>query len=272
MRQYLDLCSEILKHGAEKNDRTGTGTRSVFGAQMRFDLRQGFPLVTTKKVAIRLVVEELLWILSGSTNNNDLVAKSVHIWDEWAEKDGSLGPIYGQQWRSWSGHSGPIDQIAEAVNLIMANPDSRRIVVSAWNVDDLPKMKLSPCHALFQFYVANGRLSCQLYQRSADMFLGVPFNIASYALLTHMMAHACDLEVGDFIWTGGDCHIYSNHYEQMWLQTSRTPKLPPQLSKSQMLESVPRGRGMESLLAFNVGSFYLKGYEPHPAIKGDVAV
>lgn len=239
---------------------------------MRFDLCKGFPLLTTKRVAFRLIVEELLWILSGSTNNNDLVAKNVHIWDEWAREDGSLGPIYGQQWRSWSGQHGPIDQIAEAVQLIKHNPDSRRIVVSAWNVDDLPKMALPPCHALFQFYVADNKLSCQLYQRSADMFLGVPFNIASYALLTHMIAYSCGLGVGDFIWTGGDCHIYSNHFEQMELQTSRIPRALPQLW-FYTDESCPLpGKGLETLEAFTVNSFGLVGYDPHPAIKGDVAV
>lgn len=272
MRQYLDLCREILDNGAEKGDRTGTGTKSIFGAQMRFDLRKGFPLLTTKRVAFRLIVEELLWILSGSTNNNDLVAKNVHIWDEWAREDGSLGPIYGQQWRSWSGQNGPIDQIAEAVQTIMNNPDSRRIVVSAWNVEDLPKMALSPCHALFQFYVADNKLSCQLYQRSADMFLGVPFNIASYALLTHMMAYACGLGVGDFIWTGGDCHIYSNHFEQMELQTSRKARALPRLQVYEDEGSPLPGDGMKTLEAFEEHCFYLTGYDPHPAIKGDVAV
>lgn len=273
MRQYLDLCRNILDNGADKSDRTGTGTRSIFGAQMRFDLRKGFPLLTTKRVAFRLIVEELLWILSGSTNNNDLVAKNVHIWDEWADKEtGNLGPIYGKQWRSWPGVYSPIDQIAEAIHTIMNNPDSRRIVVSAWNVDDLPKMALAPCHALFQFYVANGKLSCQLYQRSADMFLGVPFNIASYALLTHMMAYSCGLGVGDFIWTGGDCHIYSNHFEQMELQTSRIPRALPRLWIYIDERNPLPGDGMKTLEAFTANSFELVGYDPHPAIKGDVAV
>jgi thymidylate synthase len=277
MRQYLDLCRNILDNGAEKGDRTGTGTKSIFGAQMRFDLRKGFPLLTTKRVAFRLIVEELLWILSGSTNNNDLLAKNVHIWDEWAREDGSLGPIYGKQWRSWetfpeNSCSKPVDQIAQAVDLIMNNPDSRRIVVSAWNVADLPEMALSPCHALFQFYVADGKLSCQLYQRSADMFLGVPFNIASYALLTHMMAYSCGLDVGDFVWTGGDCHIYSNHYEQMALQVSRMPRALPQLWFYTDERCPLPSKGLKTLDAFNSGSFCLIGYDPHPAIKGDVAV
>lgn len=274
MRQYLDLCRHILNNGTDKSDRTGTGTRSIFGAQMRFNLARGFPLLTTKKVAFRLIVEELLWILSGSTNNNDLLKKNVHIWDEWAREDGSLGPIYGKQWRSWSGDAKqkPIDQIAEAMNLIINNPDSRRIVVSAWNVTDLEYMALSPCHALFQFYVADGKLSCQLYQRSADMFLGVPFNIASYALLTHMMAHSAGLHVGDFIWTGGDCHIYSNHFDQMRLQISRVPLALPELV-FKLDESCPiGGYGMRSLERFTFDSMFLRGYDPHPPIKGDVAV
>src|SRR5829696_5387803 len=230
MQTYLDLLRRILDEGVEKSDRTGTGTRSVFGHQMRFDLDEGFPLVTTKKVHLKSIIHELLWFLEGSSDNNKLRERGVTIWDEWAREDGDLGPVYGVQWRSWpTPDGGTIDQIAEAVKTIRTNPDSRRIIVSAWNVADIPKMALAPCHAFFQFYVANSRLSCQLYQRSADIFLGVPFNIASYALLTHMVAQQCDLEPGEFIWTGGDCHLYTNHLEQVRLQLSRVPFPLPQL-------------------------------------------
>ena len=230
-RQYEDFMYHVNTQGVAKTDRTGTGTKSVFGYQMRFDLNEGFPLVTTKKVHLRSIIQELLWFLTGSSNNNWLKERGVTIWDEWAREDGDLGPVYGVQWRSWpTPDGGHIDQISDVIQTLKSNPDSRRIIVSAWNVAELNKMALMPCHAFFQFYVAppqhpgeRGRLSCQLYQRSADIFLGVPFNIASYALLTHMVAQQCDLDVGDFIWTGGDCHIYSNHHEQVDLQLSRTP-------------------------------------------------
>ena len=235
--QYEDFMRHVYGHGTYKSDRTGTGTRSVFGYQMRFDLNEGFPLVTTKKVHLRSIVQELLWFLKGSSDNNWLKERGVTIWDEWAGSDGDLGPVYGVQWRSWpTPDGGTIDQIAEAVKTIKTEPDSRRIIVSAWNVADIPKMALAPCHAFFQFYVAPsavagepGKLSCQLYQRSADIFLGVPFNIASYALLTHMVAQQCDLQVGDFVWTGGDCHLYSNHAEQVDLQLSREARPAPTL-------------------------------------------
>ena len=230
MRQFHELMRHVLDHGAKKSDRTGTGTLSVFGHQMRFDLSAGFPLVTTKKLHLKSIVYELLWFLSGNTNNQWLKERGVSIWDEWAAPDGDLGPVYGYQWRSWPAPNGQhIDQIQEIIQTIKTNPDSRRIIVSAWNVADIPKMALAPCHAFFQFYVANGKLSCQLYQRSADIFLGVPFNIASYALLTHMVAQQCNLDLGDFIWTGGDCHLYSNHLEQVELQLSRMPYHLPQL-------------------------------------------
>jgi len=222
MRQYHDLMKEVLAKGVKKSDRTGTGTLSVFGHQMRFNLADGFPMVTTKKLHLKSIIYELLWFLKGSTDNNWLKERGVSIWNEWAAPDGDLGPIYGYQWRSWPAPNGQhIDQISEILETIKKNPDSRRIIVSAWNVADIPRMALAPCHAFFQFYVADGKLSCQLYQRSADIFLGVPFNIASYALLTHMVAQQCNLEVGDFIWTGGDCHLYSNHLEQVDLQLSR---------------------------------------------------
>ncbi|MEN9820532.1 MAG: hypothetical protein RL176_434, partial [Pseudomonadota bacterium] len=230
MRQFHELMRHVLDHGAKKSDRTGTGTLSVFGHQMRFDLSEGFPLVTTKKLHLKSIVYELLWFLSGNTNNQWLKERGVSIWDEWAAPDGDLGPVYGYQWRSWPAPNGQhIDQIKEIIQTIKTNPDSRRIIVSAWNVADIPKMALAPCHAFFQFYVADGKLSCQLYQRSADIFLGVPFNIASYALLTHMVAQQCSLDVGEFIWTGGDCHLYSNHLEQVELQLSRKPYSLPQL-------------------------------------------
>ena len=269
--QYEDFLRHVQTHGAFKPDRTGTGTRSVFGYQMRFDLNEGFPLVTTKKVHVRSIIQELLWFLTGSGNNNWLKERGVTIWDEWARPDGDLGPVYGVQWRSWpTPDGGHIDQIAEVVRTLRTNPDSRRIIVSAWNVAELSKMALMPCHAFFQFYVApaaaageKGRLSCQLYQRSADIFLGVPFNIASYALLTHMLAQQCDLGVGDFIWTGGDCHIYSNHAEQVTLQLSRAPFAYPSLHIK---------RRPATLFDYEYEDFEIVGYECHPAIKAPVAV
>jgi len=263
---YEGTLLKIMQQGTDRGDRTGSGMRSLFGLQMRWNLSYGFPLVTTKRVYTRPMVEELLWMLGGSTNNNDLVAKNVHIWDEWARPDGDLGPIYGAQWRSWGdyerSYQGPIDQIANVVRDIKDNPESRRHVVSAWNVADLPDMALAPCHCLFQFYVADGRLSCQLYQRSADMFLGVPFNIASYALLTHMIAQQCGLGVGEFIWTGGDCHVYKNHFDQVNLQLSRTPKPFPTLE----LRHAP------SIDDYQVDDVVFAGYDYHPAIKAEVAV
>lgn len=263
MMTYEDCLRVIMDSGHTKTDRTGTGTKSLFGLQMRFDLTKGFPLVTTKQVYTRPMVEELLWMLSGSTNNHDLVAKDVHIWDAWADMYGELGPIYGKQWRSWLDYDrDPIDQISEVVTSIKHNPDSRRHVVSAWNVADLPAMALPPCHCLFQFYVADGKLSCQLYQRSADMFLGVPFNIASYALLTHMIAQQCDLDVGEFIWTGGDCHIYNNHMDQVTLQLSRQALQPPSL----VLQKAP------SIFHYTLEHVQFVNYNHHPAIKAPVAV
>ena len=269
--QYEDFVRHVRTHGVFKADRTGTGTTSVFGYQMRFDLNEGFPLVTTKKVHLKSIIHELLWFLTGSSNNNDLRARGVTIWDEWARPDGDLGPVYGVQWRSWPKADGThIDQIAEVIRTLKINPDSRRIIVSAWNVADLDKMALMPCHAFFQFYVApptevgqRGKLSCQLYQRSADIFLGVPFNIASYALLTHMVAQQCDLDVGDFIWTGGDCHIYSNHTEQVALQLSREPRPYPTLTIL---------RKPDSIFDYQYEDFEITGYDPHPAIKAPVAV
>jgi len=264
MRQYHDLMRLVRDHGARKADRTGTGTLSMFGHQMRFDLREGFPLVTTKKVHLKSVVHELLWFLRGDTNTAYLREHGVSIWDEWADPEGELGPVYGKQWRSWPApDGGGIDQIAEAVRLLRTQPDSRRIIVSAWNVGELPKMALMPCHAFFQFYVAEGRLSCQLYQRSADIFLGVPFNIASYALLTHMLAQQCDLEVGDFVWTGGDCHLYLNHLEQVQTQLARAPRPLPRL--------VIRRRP-PSIFDYAFEDFEFQGYDPHPAIRAPVAV
>ena len=269
--QYEDFMRHVFERGTPKSDRTGTGTRSVFGYQMRFDLNQGFPLVTTKQVHLRSIIQELLWFLAGSSDNNWLKERRVTIWDEWAAPDGDLGPVYGVQWRSWpTPDGGQIDQIAEAVRTIRTNPDSRRIIVSAWNVADIPKMALAPCHAFFQFYVAPsqlagepGKLSLQLYQRSADIFLGVPFNIASYALLTHMMAQQCDLGVGDFIWTGGDCHIYSNHAEQVQLQLSREPFAYPVLDIK---------RKPASIFDYEYEDFAMLDYQCHPAIKAPVAV
>ncbi len=264
MRQFHELMHHVLEHGAEKSDRTGTGTLSVFGYQMRFNLAEGFPLVTTKKLHLKSIIYELLWFLSGNTNNQWLKERGVSIWDEWAPPNGDLGPVYGYQWRSWPTPNGEhIDQIKEVIHTIKTNPDSRRIIVSAWNVADIPKMALAPCHAFFQFYVANGKLSCQLYQRSADIFLGVPFNIASYALLTHMVAEQCNLQPGEFIWTGGDCHLYSNHLEQVKLQLSRTPYPLPSLKIH---------RKPESIFDYQFEDFEIVGYESHPHIKAPVAV
>jgi thymidylate synthase len=264
MRQYLDLLRLVLEHGSTKTDRTGTGTRAVFGHQMRFDLRVGFPLLTTKKLHVRSIVYELLWFLRGETNVAYLREHGVTIWDEWADAAGELGPVYGVQWRRWRAADGrTIDQIARAVDQLKRDPHSRRIVVSAWNVGELEQMALAPCHALFQFYVADGRLSCQLYQRSADIFLGVPFNVASYALLTHMMAQQTGLEVGEFIWTGGDCHLYANHLEHAHLQLGRSPLPLPQL--------VIRRRP-ESIFDYRCEDFEFAGYEAHPAIKAPIAV
>jgi thymidylate synthase len=255
---------EVLTNGVKKSDRTGTGTLSVFGHQMRFNLADGFPMVTTKKLHLKSIIYELLWFLKGSTNNNWLKERGVSIWNEWAAPDGELGPIYGYQWRSWPAPNGQhIDQISEVVETIKKNPDSRRIIVSAWNVAEIPRMALAPCHAFFQFYVADGKLSCQLYQRSADIFLGVPFNIASYALLTHMMAQQCNLEVGDFIWTGGDCHLYSNHLEQVDLQLSRDFFSLPKLNIL---------RKPDSIFDYEFEDFEIVGYESHPHIKAPVAI
>jgi thymidylate synthase len=267
MRQYLDLLQHILDHGIEKSDRTGTGTLSVFGYQMRFDLAAGFPLLTTKKLHTRSIVHELLWFLSGSTNVRPLQENGVTIWDEWADENGELGPVYGRQWRAWptpdpSG-SGAIDQISQVVDQIRRNPDSRRHVVSAWNVAQIDQMKLPPCHALFQFWVGRGRLSCQLYQRSADVFLGVPFNIASYALLTAMVARVCDLEPGEFVHTLGDAHLYLNHLEQARLQLTREPRPLPRLELNP---------AVESLFDYRYEDISFTGYDPHPAIKAPIAV
>jgi thymidylate synthase len=264
MKAYLDLVQHILDHGAEKTDRTGTGTISVFGHQMRFDLAQGFPLVTTKKVHLRSIIHELLWFLKGDTNIQYLKDNGVSIWDEWADANGDLGPVYGAQWRSWKGADGrTVDQISQVIEQIRTQPDSRRMIVSAWNVAELPKMKLAPCHAFFQFYVARGKLSCQLYQRSADVFLGVPFNIASYALLTQMIAQVTGLELGDFVHTLGDAHLYSNHLEQAKLQLSRDPRPLPKMHLN---------RERKSIFDFVYDDFRLEGYDPHPAIKAPVAV
>ena len=264
MQQYQDLLRLVRDHGTRKADRTGTGTLSVFGHQMRFDLRHGFPLVTTKKVHLKSVVHELLWFLRGDTNVAYLREHGVSIWDAWADADGELGPVYGKQWRSWpTPDGGSIDQIAEVLHQLRTQPDSRRIIVSAWNVGELSKMALMPCHAFFQFHVAEGRLSCQLYQRSADLFLGVPFNIASYALLTHMVAEQCALDVGDFVWTGGDCHLYLNHLEQADLQLAREPRPLPTLAIL---------RRPHSLFDYAFDDFDFRGYDPHPAIRAPVAV
>ncbi len=264
MQQYHDLLRHILKNGSRKEDRTGTGTLSCFGYQMRFDLSEGFPLLTTKKVHTRSIIHELLWFLKGDTNIKYLKENGVSIWDEWADEDGNLGPVYGYQWRSWPGHHGAtIDQISDVVNTIRTNPDSRRLIVSAWNPADIPQMALPPCHCLFQFYVADGKLSCQLYQRSADTFLGVPFNIASYALLTLMIAQVCDLQVGEFIHSFGDVHLYTNHLEQVELQLSRDIRPLPQMHLN---------RDIKDLFAFRYEDFNLVDYNPHPAIKAQVAV
>ncbi len=264
MRQYLDFLRHIRQHGFAKDDRTGTGTLSVFGYQMRFDLKAGFPLVTTKKLHLRSIIYELLWFLAGDTNVKYLRDHGVSIWDEWADPNGDLGPVYGKQWRSWGTADGrSIDQLARVVEQLTSNPNSRRILVSAWNVGELDQMALLPCHALFQFYVADRRLSCQLYQRSADALLGVPFNIASYALLTHMLAQQCDLEVGELVWTGGDCHLYRNHLEQADLQLGRAP-LP--------LPTLVIGRKPASLFEYSFEDFEIQGYRHHPAIKAPIAV
>ncbi|KYP96082.1 thymidylate synthase [Sodalis-like endosymbiont of Proechinophthirus fluctus] len=264
MKQYLDLMRMVSVQGTPKVDRTGTGTLSVFGHQMRFDLRQGFPLVTTKRCHLRSIIHELLWFLNGDTNIAYLQQNNVSIWDKWADENGDLGPVYGRQWRSWRTDDGrQIDQLAEVMRQLRQDPDSRRIIVSAWNVGDLDKMALAPCHALFQFYVANGILSCQLYQRSCDIFLGLPFNIASYALLMHMLAQQCDLQVGDFVWTGGDTHLYSNHLQQADLQLTRDPRPRPLL----LIKRRPA-----TLFDYRFEDFELTGYDPHPAIKATVAV
>ena len=264
MRQYLELMRHVAEHGHRKDDRTGTGTLSVFGWQMRFDLAEGFPLLTTKKLHTRSIIHELLWFLRGDTNIKYLKDNGVSIWDEWADENGELGPVYGKQWRSWETADGrSIDQISQLIEALKKNPDSRRHLVSAWNPAEVDRMALPPCHALFQFYVAGGKLSCQLYQRSADIFLGVPFNIASYALLTLMVAQVCGYEPGDFVWTGGDCHLYTNHLEQTQLQLSRE------------LRSLPRMRinpEVKDIFAFTIDDFTLEGYDPHPHISAPVAV
>ncbi|MBK7685468.1 MAG: thymidylate synthase [Rhodocyclaceae bacterium] len=264
MQQYLDLMRHVQTHGQEKSDRTGTGTRSVFGWQMRFDLAAGFPLLTTKKLHTRSIIYELLWFLRGDTNIKYLKENGVSIWDDWADADGNLGPVYGHQWRHWPGAEGKeVDQITQLIDGLKENPDSRRHIVSAWNPSDIPKMKLPPCHALFQFYVANGKLSCQLYQRSADIFLGVPFNIASYALFTLMVAQVCGYAPGEFIWTGGDCHLYSNHLAQTELQLSRDLRALPTMTLHPEVKDI---------FAFKFEDFTLSGYDPHPHIPAPVAV
>ena len=264
MKQYHDLMRLVLEHGTPKSDRTGTGTVSIFGHQMRFDLSAGFPLVTTKKLHLKSIIHELLWFLMGDTNTRYLKENGVSIWDEWADADGNLGPVYGYQWRSWPAPDGAhIDQIAEIIQQIKNNPDSRRMIVSAWNVADIPKMALAPCHAFFQFYVANGRLSCQLYQRSADIFLGVPFNIASYALLTMMVAQVCGLKPGDFVHTLGDAHLYSNHLEQAREQLSRECRALPTMTLN---------TDVKEILNFKFEDFTLTRYDPHPAIKAPIAI
>jgi thymidylate synthase len=264
MHQYLDLLDHVLKNGCQKSDRTGTGTISVFGYQMRFDLSQGFPLLTTKKMHLKSIIHELLWFLQGSTNTKYLKDNGVTIWDEWANSDGELGPVYGYQWRSWPKSDGShVDQISQVVRAIKENPDSRRHIVSAWNVADLDQMALPPCHLLFQFYVAGGRLSCQMYQRSCDIFLGVPFNIASYALLTLMMAQVTGLKPGEFIHTLGDAHIYNNHLEQVKLQLTRNPFPSPEMKINPAVQDI---------LGFTFADFHLENYQSHPLIKGDIAV
>ncbi|MBL0181596.1 MAG: thymidylate synthase [Chitinophagaceae bacterium] len=264
MQQYLKLLKHIIDTGTDKSDRTGTGTRSVFGYQMRFNLSEGFPLVTTKKTHLKSIIHELLWFLQGDTNIGYLKEHNVKIWDEWADENGDLGPVYGKQWRSWTGADGvEVDQVKDLIHQIKNNPDSRRMIISAWNVADLPKMKLMPCHCLFQFYVANGKLSCQLYQRSADVFLGVPFNIASYALLTMMIAQVCDLQPGEFVHSFGDVHLYSNHFEQANLQLTRTPFPLPQMKINPSVKDI---------FSFKFEDFELLNYQSHPAIKAPVAV
>lgn len=264
MRQYLDLMQHVLDSGVKKEDRTGTGTLSVFGYQMRFDLSEGFPVITTKKLHLKSIIHELLWFLKGDTNVRYLHENKVNIWNEWADENGNLGPVYGHQWRSWAAADGStIDQIIGVVNAIKTNPDSRRLIVSAWNVGDIPKMALPPCHAFFQFYVANGKLSCQLYQRSADIFLGVPFNIASYALLTMMMAQVCDLKPGDFVHTFGDAHLYLNHLDQARMQLTRDLKPLPKMKINPDIRDI---------LSFTYDDFKLLDYDPHPHIKGKVAI
>ncbi|MED3727123.1 thymidylate synthase [Priestia filamentosa] len=264
MKQYLDLCQHILNNGTKKEDRTGTGTISTFGYQMRFDLKEGFPLVTTKKLHVKSIIHELLWFLAGDTNVAYLQENGVRIWNEWADEKGELGPVYGHQWRSWPTPNGEsIDQISNLIKQIKETPDSRRLIVSAWNVADIENMALPPCHCLFQFYVADGKLSCQLYQRSADVFLGVPFNIASYALLTMMIAKACDLEVGEFIHTLGDAHIYTNHIEQVKLQLTREERSLPKMKIN---------KDVKNIFDFTYDDFELVGYDPHPHIKGAVSV
>jgi thymidylate synthase len=264
MRQYLYLMKHVLNHGTKKSDRTGTGTVSMFGYQMRFNLEDGFPLVTTKKCHLKSIIHELLWFLQGDTNIRYLKENDVRIWDEWADEDGSLGPVYGKQWRSWTATDGrTIDQIADVIEQIKCNPDSRRLIVSAWNVGELYQMALAPCHVLFQFYVSEGKLSCQLYQRSADIFLGVPFNIASYALLTLMMAQVCGLQPGDFVHTFGDAHLYLNHLEQAELQLSREPRSLPVMHINPAVKNI---------FDFKFEDFTLEGYDPHPAIKAAVAI
>ena len=264
MQQYHTLLKHILETGTQKSDRTGTGTTSVFGYQMRFNLNDGFPMVTTKKVHLKSIIYELLWFINGDTNTKYLNDNGVKIWDEWADENGNLGPVYGKQWRSWTTRDGKvIDQLKEVIETLKKSPDSRRIIVSAWNVGELSEMALMPCHALFQFYVADNKLSCQLYQRSADVFLGVPFNIASYALLTMMIAQVCDLDLGDFIWTGGDTHIYSNHFEQVQTQLAREPKALPIMKINQDIKDI---------FNFKFEDFELLNYEPYPGIKAPVAV
>ncbi|WP_394579519.1 thymidylate synthase [Cytobacillus firmus] len=264
MKQYLDLCRHVLENGTKKEDRTGTGTISTFGYQMRFDLQEGFPLVTTKKLHLKSIIHELLWFLNGDTNVKYLQDNGVRIWNEWADEEGNLGPVYGHQWRSWTGADGnTVDQITSLIEQIKTNPDSRRLIVNAWNVGEIEKMALPPCHCMFQFYAADGKLSCQLYQRSADVFLGVPFNIASYALLTMMVAQVCDLEPGEFVHTFGDVHIYQNHLEQVNLQLGRDPRKLPKMKINS---------DVKDIFSFKFDDFQLEDYDPHPHIKGVVSV
>lgn len=264
MKQYLDLCRHVLENGTKKEDRTGTGTISTFGYQMRFDLQEGFPLVTTKKLHLKSIIHELLWFLNGDTNVKYLQDNGVRIWNEWADEEGNLGPVYGHQWRSWTGADGnTVDQITSLIEQIKTNPDSRRLIVNAWNVGEIEKMALPPCHCMFQFYAADGKLSCQLYQRSADVFLGVPFNIASYALLTMMVAQVCDLEPGEFVHTFGDVHIYQNHLEQVNLQLGRDPRKLPKMKINP---------DVKDIFSFKFDDFQLEDYDPHPHIKGVVSV